>query len=134
MRSTAQFLIALSLASQAIRAEKNFALFTRTKYFREMAQVQAQQFIDVVAQLLQIPFGSRNTADPNRTTTTTNASIAVEDREQIVSKTGTQRRIGFVAGFLQNSLCGTLFCLLMLVLEQRMSLIRGVGRIFINGD
>ena len=48
-----------------------------------MAQVQAQQFIDVVAQLLQIPFGSRDTADPNRATTTTNASIAVEDREQI---------------------------------------------------
>ena len=66
MRTAAQFLIALSLASQAIRVE-NFALFTRTKNFREMAQIRAQQFIDVVAQLLQRLFGSRNTADQKLT-------------------------------------------------------------------
>ena len=62
MRSAAQFLIALSLASQAICVEK-FALFTRTKNFTEMAEFRAQHFIDVIAQLLQRPFGSRNTAD-----------------------------------------------------------------------
>ena len=32
-----------------------------------MAQIQAQQFIDVVAQLLQRPFGSRNTEDQKLT-------------------------------------------------------------------
>ena len=32
-----------------------------------MAQIQAQQFIDVVAQLLQRPFGSRNTVDQKLT-------------------------------------------------------------------
>ena len=67
MRSAAQFLIALSLASQTIRVEKNFAFFTRTKNSREMAQFRAQQFIDVIAQLLQRPFGSRNTADQKLT-------------------------------------------------------------------
>ena len=47
--------------------KKNFAFFTRTKIFREMAQINAQQFIDVVAQLLQTPFGSRNIADQRLT-------------------------------------------------------------------
>ena len=43
--------------------QENFAFFTKTQNFRETAQINAKQFVDDVAQLLQIPFALRNIAD-----------------------------------------------------------------------
>ena len=48
--------------------KEKFTLLHKTKEkFKEMAQIHAQLFLDVVVQLLQRPFGSRGIADKKLT-------------------------------------------------------------------